>query len=118
MPPCVADVERSAWVYSSKTFATPSALIPSPSSVTLNSIISISSFTIEFTSKVTTPLLVNLKALLKKLVTHCLSFVSSCVIAPMASCMFILNPLSFFEAKGALTSLRVSTNFSISKLVR
>ena len=77
VPPCVAEVDLSACSYSSKTFATPSSLMPSPSSVTLNSIISTSSFMKAVTSKVTKPLLVNLKALLKKFVTHCLSFVSS-----------------------------------------
>ena len=68
-------------------------------------------------SKVTVPSLVNLKALLKKFVRHCLNLVSSCDIEPMLSSKLILNSLLFFIAKGAETSFIVSIMFSISNPV-
>ena len=104
-------------MYSSKTFATPSGLIPAPVSVTEKLINSRSPFVSTSTSSVTVPSFVNLKALLKKFVRHCLSFVSSCDIEPIASSRLILNSLLFFNAKGAETSLIVSIIFSISNPV-
>ena len=78
---------------------------------------STSFFISDLTSRVTLPFLVNLNALLKKFVRHCLNLVSSCDIAPTAPSKFITNSFSFFAAKGDETSFMVSTISSISKLV-